>query len=235
MMTMSTRTTTAASTDVAALLRRLPLFSALTTELLAPLLTAVRERDLLRGEILFHRGDPSKGFYIVVSGQIKLAVSSEQGQEKVVEIISPQQSFGEAVMFMERPYPVFAQALLDSRLLFIGREAVSQLLDSEPAFGRAMLAGLSMRLHSLIADVESYALRSSTQRVIGYLLQHLAEHDGAAAVALPASKQVIASRLSLTPETFSRILHELTEARLIEVHGRQIMVGDLDRLRQFGL
>ena len=221
--------------DIAALLRRLPLFSALTADLLAPLLPAVRERHLSRGEILFHRGDPSQGFYVVATGQIKLAFSSEQGQEKVVEIISPQQSFGEAVMFMNKPYPVFAQALADSQLLFIGREPVLQLLDREPTFGRAMLAGLSMRLHSLIADVESYSLRSSAQRVIGYLLQHIAERNGTAEVALPASKQVIASRLSLTPETFSRVLHELSEIQLIEVQGRQIRVCDLARLRQYGL
>ena len=221
--------------DIAALLRRLPLFSALTADLLAPLLPAVRERHLSRGEILFHRGDPSQGFYVVATGQIKLAFSSEQGQEKVVEIISPQQSFGEAVMFMNKPYPVFAQALADSQLLFIGREPVLQLLDREPTFGRAMLAGLSMRLHSLIADVESYSLRSSAQRVIGYLLQHIAERNGTTEVALPASKQVIASRLSLTPETFSRVLHELSEMHLIEVQGRQIRVCDLTRLRQYGL
>jgi CRP-like cAMP-binding protein len=221
--------------DIASVLARLPLFSVLTPELITHLVVAARERSLARGEVLFHRGDPSKGFYVVVTGQIKLAFSSERGNEKVVELIGPQQSFGEAVMFMDRPFPVFAEALADCRLLFIGRDAVFQLIETNPAFARSMLAGLSMRLHSLIADVESYSLQSSMQRVIGYLLQHVPDQTGSAELALPTSKQVIASRLNLTPETLSRILHELAEAQLIRVHGRQITIIDLARLRQFGL
>jgi len=101
-----------------------------------------------------------------------------------------------------------------------------------------LLAGLAMRLHSLIGDVESYSLRSSAQRVIGYLLQHC-PHDGECEerleFTLPTSKQVIASRLNLTPETLSRIFHDLAEGGLIEVHGRQIMVPDLARLRAYDL
>jgi len=86
--------------------------------------------------------------------------------------------------------------------------------------------------------VESYSLRSSAQRVIGYLLQHCPpENDcqGTLELTLPTSKQVIASRLNLTPETLSRILHDLTQAKLIEVHGRNIKVPDLRRLREFDL
>jgi CRP-like cAMP-binding protein len=101
-----------------------------------------------------------------------------------------------------------------------------------------LLAGLSMRLHSLIADVESYTLRSSAQRLIGYLLQHSPHEDEAqnrVEIRLPTSKHILASRLNLTPETFSRILHELSEAGLIEVQGRNITVPDLRRLRTHDL
>jgi CRP-like cAMP-binding protein len=220
--------------DIAALLARLPLFSTLTAPQIAPLAAAARKRNLVRGEMLFQKGDPAKGFFVVVSGQVKLAFPSVQGNEKVVEIIGPRQSFGEAVMFMDKPFPVFAQALVDTVLLFIGRDALFRLLESDPTFARCMLAGLSMRLHSLIADVESYSMRSSAQRVIGYLLQQSAhDADDVFELTLPTSKQVIASRLNLTPETFSRILHDLVEASLIEVDGRQITVPDIRRLRQF--
>lgn len=221
--------------NVAALLGRLPLFSALSPEQLVPLAAAARERRLARGEMLFQKGDPSKGFFIVVSGQIKLAFPSPDGNEKVVEIINPQQSFGEAVMFMNRPFPVFAEALVDTTLLHLGREAIFNILDTDTSFARHMLAGLSMRLHSLLADVESYSLRSSTQRVIGYLLQHGPddEHEPNLEITLPTAKQVIASRLNLTPETLSRVLHDLGEAGLIKVHGRQIKINDAGRLRAF--
>ncbi|MCK7498198.1 MAG: cyclic nucleotide-binding domain-containing protein [Comamonadaceae bacterium] len=90
-----------------------------------------REKRLQKGEMLFQKGDPPKGFYVVVFGQIKLAFSSAQGNEKVVDILGPQQTFGEAVMFMDRPYPVFAQALADTLLLHVSRNAVFELLERD--------------------------------------------------------------------------------------------------------
>ncbi|MBU1237532.1 MAG: Crp/Fnr family transcriptional regulator [Gammaproteobacteria bacterium] len=223
---------------IPALLAQLPLFSALAPEQIAHIAASAREKRLAKSEILFHKGDPAHGFYVVATGQIKLALPSAQGNEKVLEIIGPQQSFGEAVMFMDRPFPVFAEALLDTQLVYIGKEAIFQLIDSDPAFSRRMLAGLSMRLHSLIADVETYTLRSSAQRLIGYLLQHAPhddEHANQVVVKLPASKHVLASRLNLTPETFSRILHDLSDSRLIEVDGRNITIPDLRLLRNHDL
>lgn len=224
--------------DIPALLGRMPLFSALTPGQLAPITAATREKRLAKGEMLFQKGDPPKGFYVVVFGQMKLAFPSSQGNEKVVEIVGPRQSFGEAVVFMERPYPVFAEALTDTLLLHITKEAVFKLLETDVSFARAMLAGMAMKLHSLISDVESYSLRSSAQRVIGYLLQHCPNEGdckGRIELTLPTSKQVIASRLNLTPETLSRIFHDLAESGLIEVHGRQIVIPDVSRLSQHDL
>ena len=214
------------------------MFCALAPEQIGMVVAETRERRLARGEMLFQKGDPTRGFFIVVSGQVKLALPSAHGNEKVVEIIGPQQSFGEAVMFMDKPFPVFAEALLDTQLLVIGRDVVFRLIDTDPSFSRRLLAGLSMRLHSLIADVESYSLRSSTQRVIGYLLQHHTrekDHGNQIEVTLPTTKHTLASRLNLTPETFSRILHDLSESGLIQVRGRHITVPDLQRLRKFDL
>lgn len=224
--------------DLPALLARMPLFSMLTPGQLAPITAATREKRLAKGEMLFQKGDAPKGFFIVIFGQMKLAFPSSQGNEKVVEIVGPRQSFGEAVVFMDRPYPVFAEALADTLLLHIAKEAVFKLLETDASFARAMLAGLAMKLHALISDVESYSLRSSAQRVIGYLLQNCpAEGDckGRIELTLPTSKQVIASRLNLTPETLSRIFHDLTNSGLIQVHGRQIVIPDVTRLSQYDL
>ncbi|HZV55826.1 MAG TPA: Crp/Fnr family transcriptional regulator [Rhodocyclaceae bacterium] len=235
---MASGTTQKHELDIPALLSRMPLFSVLTPGQLAPITAATREKRLAKGEMLFQKGDIPKGFFVIIFGQIKLAFPSSQGNEKVVEIIGPRQSFGEAVVFMDKPYPVFAEALTDTLLLHITKDSVFKLLETDVSFARAMLAGISLRLHSLVSDVESYSLRSSAQRVIGYLLQHC-PHDedcqGKLELTLPTSKQVIASRLNLTPETLSRIFHDLAESGLIEVHGRQIMVPDLARLREYDL
>lgn len=214
--------------SVSALLMQVPLFSGLSEPDLNNVARFTRERTLEKGELLFQRGDAAHGFFFVVSGQIKLGVSSAAGNEKVIEIVGPMQTFGEAVMLMSRPYPVFAEALVPTTLLNISQSVVSELIDQDPKFARRLLAGMAVRLHSMVKDVEVYSLRSSTQRVIGYLLQQTDDDldAGSAAIQLPTSKQVIASRLNLTPETLSRIFHDLSDAGLIKVQGKTITLLD---------
>ena len=68
---------------------------------------------MARGDILFHKGDTPTGFYLIVYGHVKLAFTSPQGGEKVVDILTQCQTFGEAVMFMDKPFMVYAQTLAD--------------------------------------------------------------------------------------------------------------------------
>jgi CRP-like cAMP-binding protein len=211
-----------------------PLFKELASEELNRIASNTQEVRAERAQVLFRRGDPALGFHIIVFGQVKLAFSSPRGDEKVVDLIGPGQSFGEAVMFMERPHVVTAQTLSDSLLLYIARETVFEELERDPRFVRRIIAGLSSRLHRLMSDVESDSLHSGTQRVIGYLLRDSDANSTPASaleVTLPATKGVIASRLSLTQEHFSRILHDLAARGLIEVHGRAIHIPDVARLR----
>ncbi|MEZ5641988.1 MAG: Crp/Fnr family transcriptional regulator [Burkholderiaceae bacterium] len=107
---------------------------------------------------------------MVVVGQVKLFVVSPGGNEKVVELCGPGHSFAEAVMFMGVPYVVSSQALADSLILTVSKEAVFHEIEADRRFALRMLAGLSRRLHGLIKDVEAYTLHSGVQRVIGYLL-----------------------------------------------------------------
>lgn len=221
---------------VESFLANIPLFKELTEEELARLALSTRSIRIARTEILFHRGDMPHGFYIVVYGQVKLSFSTARGDEKVVELAGPGQSFGEAVMFTERAHVVTTQALTDTLLLLVSKAAVLEELQRDPRFAQRMIAGLSMRLHSLMADLEAFSLRSATQRVIGYLLRDSGDDagtEGALQVTLPASKGVIASRLNLTQEHFSRILHGLTSLGLVEVRGRLIHIRDVTRLRNY--
>jgi len=219
-----------------AFLANLPLFKELAPAEIDRIAAGTTELHVPRGEILFNKGDACVGFHLVIYGQVKLSFVTSQGSEKVVEIVAPGYSFGEALMFMEKPYIVMAQTLADSLLLHISKQAVFDGLAHDPDFARKMLAGLSRRLHGLIMDVESYSLQSGTQRVIGYLLRQDEEHAIAAApytVTLPTSKAIVASRLNLTPEHFSRILHDLTEAGLIAVDGREVRIADVAKLRNY--
>ncbi len=187
-----------------------------------------------RGTILCRRGDPAAGFYIVVYGQAKLYFTSMRGDEKVLEILGPGQSFGEAVMFASRPYPVTAETLEDSMILFVQRETLVNEIERDPRLATRIIGGLSRRIHGLIADVEAYSLCSGVQRVIGYLLRECEnEAEGVYDVTLPTTKGVIASLLNVTQEHFSRILHELNSQGLIEVRGRAVRVSDVARLRAY--
>ena len=220
--------------NIDALLARVPLFNELEPDEITRLARGTREMTVARGEVLFHKGDIPKGFFLLVYGQVKLAFTSANGSEKVVYILGQGQTFGEAVMFMDRPFMVYAQALNDSLLLHIAKAAIIEEIDRDPKLGRKMIAGLSMRLHHLISDVESYSLRSGRQRVIGYLLRDTpTDRAPQVTVTLPTNKGVIASRLNLTQEHFSRILHELSEKGLIVVEGRNIHIQDVNRIRAY--
>jgi CRP-like cAMP-binding protein len=219
-----------------AFLANLPLFKELAPAEIDRIAVGTTELHVPRGEILFNKGDACLGFHLVIYGQVKLSFVTPQGSEKVVEIIGPGFSFGEALMFMDKPYIVMAQTLADSLLLHVSKQAVFDGIEHDPGFARRMLAGLSRRLHGLIVDVESYSLQSGTQRVIGFLLRHDVDPASAAGpytVTLPTSKAIVASRLNLTPEHFSRILHDLTEAGLIDVEGREVRIADATRLRGY--
>lgn len=218
--------------NIEALLSRVPLFNGLEADEIARIARGTREINASRGDILFHKGDSPTGFYLIVYGQVKLAFTSSQGGEKVVDLLSQGQTFGEAVMFMDKPCMVYAQALSDSQLLHISKNAIIDELERDPKLGRKMIAGLSMRLHHLLIDVESYSLHSGRQRIIGYLLRDNVKSDAKSlTVTLPTNKGVIASRLNLTQEHFSRILHELSDKNLIIVEGRKISIPDVEKLR----
>ena len=222
--------------NIEALLARAPLFSGLGTDEIARIAQGARVVKSSRGDILFHKGDICTGFHLVVHGQVKLAFTSSQGSEKVVDIIGQGQSFGEAVMFMDKPYLVYAQALNDSLLLHISKTAIFEELQNDPGFGRKIIAGLSIRLHYLLTDVESYSLHSGRQRIIGYLLRENIENDAPSiTITLPTSKGVIASRLNLTQEHFSRIIHDLSQKGLIHIKGRKIHIPDVEMLRRYDL
>lgn len=193
-----------------------------------------------RGATLFFRyGDPCEEFHVVVSGQVKLFVISPAGQEKVIELLGPGHSFAEALMFTDQRYILNADALASSEVLTVSKQAILAEIRRDPRFSLRMLAGISRRLHSLVNDVEAGALHSGMQRVIGYLLRENDVHECAIGevftVSLPVSKGIIASRLSLTPEYFSKVLHDLEAERLIKIDKRDIHIIDAARLKHYGV
>lgn len=179
--------------------------------------------ELDKGLTLFQKGDISDGTYIVVYGLIKLGIPSSHGNDKVLELIRPSQSFGEAMMFLDEPYPFYAEAVEPSLLLRLPKNALLRLIEQSPLIAKQMMIGLSYRMLGFIRDVERHSLQNATQRVIDYLLQ-VSNMQGSPTIQLELKKNLVASLLNLSPETLSRVLHQLVDENLIQVSGSHIHI-----------
>jgi len=216
-------------------LGNLPLFHGLGPDELARLAAGTRKRSLRRNEVLFHEGEASTGVHAVVYGRIKLFNRGSDGRERVLDIVGPGQSFGEPVMFLEKPYIVSASALADSLVLHVDRETVFAELQRNPRFASHIIGTLAQRTETLVRELQDHAVGSGSQRFVAWLLRQAGARaaSGAAVVPLPAAKRVLAARLKVSAEHLSRILRELADHRLIVVRGREITIPDLERLREW--
>jgi len=215
------------------ILSRQALFQGLDNHELNHLARDGRSLRYRRNELLFSKGDQPNGLHIVIMGQIRLFLPSQQGSEKVVHLCGPGSSFGEAMVFLDRPYPVSAVAAQDSIVVLLDKTQLINAIEGSSAIARKMLASVSQRLHELIDAMESCTQRSGVQRLVCHLIQHAPSDGGAFEVRLNSSKQTLASQLSLAPETLSRVLGQLSEAGLIKVSGRVIQVSDKEALLRF--
>lgn len=181
------------------------------------------------GQMLFSQGDAAERFYLVVRGQLRLFRLSPDGGEKVIEIVGPGQTFAEALMFLNAPrYPVCAAALDAAELFAIDARDFAGMLRASPDTCFVLLGALSQRLRGLIGEIDNLTLHSATARVARYLLLKLPSDRRA--LELDVRKSVLASRLSVKPETFSRVIKALSDQGVIAVHGGHFTVLDRDAL-----
>lgn len=224
--------------DMRYYLSKLPMFNALSEREYESVIQYCRLPQFSRGEMIFKKGAPCAEFHVLISGRVKLYVVSASGQEKVVELVEPGQSFAEACMFLENSYMLNAQALTSTLLMTIDKQAMLGEIARDHRFSEQLLTTISGRVQKLLQDVESYTFKSGTRRLIDYLLTDLMGKQTAiknvTSVHLPANKRAIASRLSLTPEYFSRVLHELENVGLIKVTRREIRILNTQRLAMYG-
>ena len=222
------------STDDVSELRQAYLFAQADDAHLLALASTMQETQLAAGDTLFTHGQPAERFFFLRTGQIKLFRISPEGQEKIIEIIHLGQTFAEAVMFMgnQGRYPVNAQAITDCILFSFEQKAFLRMLSESNDIAFGMLASMSRRLHMLVNQIDSLTLQNATYRLAMFLLEHV-PNDGQTSsdVQLTTPKGVIASRLAIKPETFSRILAKLKRYGLIDVHGNHITLLNLQGLR----
>ena len=213
-------------------IRAAHLFSSLGEDQLRQVLETSHTLTLRDGQILFESGENAERFFLVIGGQIKLYRLSASGDEKIIDIIQPGNTFAEALMFMERPsYPVNASALGPARLMsFDNRRYISILENSVESCFRIM-GTMSQRLRGLIKEIDDLTLQSATTRICAMLLKRMQE-TGSSRFTLPAAKGILAARLTMKPETFSRISHSLVDKKIIKKRGNEVVVLDPEELKK---
>jgi len=208
-----------------------PLLSGLEPEHLATLAGIAVPKRILKKAVLFREGEEAKGFYLLVSGKVKLSKISPSGKEQILHFVQKGQSFAEAALYMNKTYPATAEAIDKSDLFYIPREAFSQAMSSDPGLAMNLVAHLARYLQILTRKVEELSLMDATSRLAQHLLGKMEEGTGL--VRLGAGKGQTASSLGMAVETFSRTLSKFKDEGLVkEASPGVLQVLDAEGLRR---
>ncbi len=173
----------------------------------------------------------------MISGSVKIYRLTPDGQEKVFEVIGDRDTFAEAMMFMGTgTYVATAQTVLPTQLLLLSNATYTRLLRENTETAMALLAALSVRMHQRLNEIEILSLKNATHRVIRYILAQALRSCSKCSTPsfeLPMAKRLVAGHLSIQPETFSRIIHHLSDEGIIKVDGRLICILNRDRLENY--
>ena len=219
---------------IIAALKQSYLFSKLADNQLDRVCLNCKLVTLGEGERLFAQGDKVACFYLVIRGKVKLYRVSPEGHEKIIEIVSQGQTFAEALMFLDQPlYPVNSAALESTDVVAVDAGTFKSMLWDSVDTCLLLLGDLSLRLHKLVHEIDTLTLHSGTCRVASYLLDQAPRDQ--TRFDLDIAKSVIAARLSIKPETFSRIIKTLRQQHIISIDGNTITIHDRQALKRLSI
>lgn len=195
---------------------------------LRELITSLRERRLVRGEVLFSAGDHASGLFVVVAGTLRAFRQTREGREQTIHVEGPGATLAEVPVFDGGPYPSTVQAEEDSVVLFIPRQSMRDFLTRHPEAAHTALAVLARRLRRVSGLAEQLALKDVAQRLAAMLVEEATLQTGelkdGAAFSLPLPHQSIAARLGSVREVITRQLHRLIDDGIISVNGHRVIV-----------
>ncbi len=177
---------------------------------------------------VINQGDVANGAFWIVYGQVKIVLNMKNGNKKILEILGENTWFGLGEMLLDRPHLALVKTTTDSMLLHTDRATILQVAEQNFAFSRELMNCVGRQLHGLVNDIESYS-QTAKQRLADYLLRQ-SQRESSDDIELVANKALIASRLSLTPETLSRLFNNFSANGLISMSGRHIKILDYDRM-----
>ncbi|MGB9698240.1 MAG: Crp/Fnr family transcriptional regulator [Thermodesulfobacteriota bacterium] len=214
---------------------RLPLFQGLERKHYEALAMILVDQVFKRGEDIFYEDDEGTGFYVVISGRVKIFKLSAEGKEQILHIFGPGEPFGEVAVFAGKRFPANAQAVEESRVFFFPRQEFINLIRKDPSLALNMLAVLSERLRRFATIIENLSLKEVPGRLAAHLLYLIEREKGATTLTLEISKNQLASLLGTIPETLSRILARMEKEKLIKSEGKRITILHRQGLEEIAL
>lgn len=215
-------------------LRHCPLFAGLKTEELVKIRAIAIPRQHGKKQILFTDGEEAKGFYVVLSGKVKIFKISPEGKEQILHIVTAPDAFAEAALFLEGTYPAFAETLSDCRLLFFPKRDFIRLIEKNPQLSVNMIVTLSQYLKRFAVLIEELSLKEVSSRIAKHLLdlalKSSKEGKSAHEVVLDLSKTQLALKLGTVSETLSRTLGKMKAKGMIDVRKNRILILNRDAL-----
>src|SRR5690606_28257867 len=189
-----------------------------------------------KGRDIFATGDAAESFFVILQGWVKLYRPSRDGDEVIIHVFGPGESFAEAAVFNDnRVYPVNAQAIEDVVLVEVPRSFFVQKIEEDSRFALRMLGAIAARQHYLVQQIEQVTARTAPQRIGAFLIRFCKKNkkaEGEWVVHLTYDKSVISTRMNIKPETFSRALAKL-EPYGVHIEKKDILITDMEALAEF--
>lgn len=223
-------------------LKKVYIFSGLDDTELDRLAKIVRTKSFNKGDIIFFDTEPFLGFYITITGLVKIYKISKDGKEHILHLIPPFNTFAEVPLFENLNevfeesfrYPANSMAIEDdTRVILVPARQFRELLESDTKISIKMVSALAKRLRHMNHHIEELTLKDVTKRVAGYILTEKKKAGDKDEVMLNISKNDLAAYLGTIPETLSRTLKKLQDEDMISVDGKVIKICDIDKLMDF--
>lgn len=224
-------------------LKNIYLFSGLNDNDYSKLMEICKCKTLSKGDIIFFDTEPYAGFYAVIKGLVKIYKVSKDGREHILHLVYPYNTFAEVpllenagkIFSKDFSYPANAKVLEDdTEILLMPARQFVKLMQNDSSLCLKLVAGLSQRLRHLNKHIEDITLKDITGRVANYILnecKHNKQSDNSLTIALPISKNDLASYLGTIPETLSRTFKKMHDDGVISVNGKTILVKNVNKLR----
>ncbi len=214
------------------IIRALPCFEEFDDEQLSAITAGGLLQRFPRETVLFEQGERPDFLHVLVEGSVMLYGGTAEGRETVIEILTPVDTFILAAALTDTPYLMSAKVLEPSNILMLPARSLREHMATQPKLALIMLASLASQFRRMVRQIKDLKLRTSTQRLGAFLLRLAEPLEDGVTVELPVNKQVLASRLGMTPENLSRAFATLAEHD-IQIKGRTVVIGSIERLRVY--